>query len=458
MDRGRLRQERELRGWTQLQAAMRIGVDRITWNRWEQGMQEPQPEQQQELCKLLAVTAEELKFTSGNNSLVLATALGTTIMSDNISSSLEQDLTTRLMNILWEWSHNDHYQELQQQINKAVDDYNLVIERDGSEFVVTRRDALRTVVLFAVKTCVSSASRRKNNPVNDLLAQITVGITACWYLRKGKELTLANDALDVYIPTLKAIMESERHREQAAALLVQAHMLKGTLARYLSNNEQSLFALKQAEGYTAAANNATLSVQVARAIAATHNFARRQDLALRYGEKARSLMSKATPLQLQSFVYAGLATYQAHCGRDAHEVLSTLDRAYKTFPKNENVVWFDHTFSNMLINEGEALHYLGKQNKSIAAFDQISKLPDEDCTMTGRVFASINIARAEVARDDQPRDMERAIHYWTQGIEGAKALRLELEFSDSRQVYEMLQAAWPAEPRVKALRGLMVHW
>jgi len=56
----RLKQARELRGWSQAKVAEAIGTDATTVSRWERGLFSPTPYFRERLCKLFARNAEEL--------------------------------------------------------------------------------------------------------------------------------------------------------------------------------------------------------------------------------------------------------------------------------------------------------------------------------------------------------------------------------------------------------------
>src|SRR6266849_7126398 len=58
----RLRQERELRGWTQSEVAERIGSTRINVGRWENGLTVPSPYYRQKLGELFGKSISELGF------------------------------------------------------------------------------------------------------------------------------------------------------------------------------------------------------------------------------------------------------------------------------------------------------------------------------------------------------------------------------------------------------------
>lgn len=56
----RLKQARELRGWSQARVAEKIGTDATTVSRWERGLFSPTPYFREKLCKLFEQNAEEL--------------------------------------------------------------------------------------------------------------------------------------------------------------------------------------------------------------------------------------------------------------------------------------------------------------------------------------------------------------------------------------------------------------
>lgn len=56
----RLKQARELRGWSQAKVAQEIGTDATTVSRWERGLFSPTPYFRERLCKLFGRNAEEL--------------------------------------------------------------------------------------------------------------------------------------------------------------------------------------------------------------------------------------------------------------------------------------------------------------------------------------------------------------------------------------------------------------
>ncbi len=57
-----IRQLRQARGWSQIDLAVRIGVDRSNVTRWESGAKTPSPGNRQRLAKLFGVEVGEIAF------------------------------------------------------------------------------------------------------------------------------------------------------------------------------------------------------------------------------------------------------------------------------------------------------------------------------------------------------------------------------------------------------------
>jgi tetratricopeptide (TPR) repeat protein len=56
------------------------------------------------------------------------------------------------------------------------------------------------------------------------------------------------------------------------------------------------------------------------------------------------------------------------------------------------------------------------------------------------------------------RDMERTLHFWTTAIEGAKTLQSEQRYNEALAAYDIMEAVWPKEKRIRELRDFTLHW
>jgi transcriptional regulator with XRE-family HTH domain len=65
----RLKQARELRGWSQAKVAEQIGTDATTVSRWERGLFSPTPYFRERLCALFGKNAEELGLLESSHQL-----------------------------------------------------------------------------------------------------------------------------------------------------------------------------------------------------------------------------------------------------------------------------------------------------------------------------------------------------------------------------------------------------
>ena len=56
------------------------------------------------------------------------------------------------------------------------------------------------------------------------------------------------------------------------------------------------------------------------------------------------------------------------------------------------------------------------------------------------------------------RDMEKIIHVWVAGIEGARVLKNEQRFNEAVTTYTFMDVIWPNEPRIAELHDHIIHW
>ncbi len=405
----------------------------------------------------------ELGFTEGYPVVTQNTTELEETADDTLASFRRQDLTMRLMRIAWDWStHNARYHELQMLISLELEDNNSMNPDDP----ISRRNALRRLALLPIELCgLSALSAVVKRPTEEILAQCAAGITACWYLRKSKELVFASQVVSTYLPTLKAIAQSSPapQRKAAADLLVQCFLLKSTLSRHVDGSNEAVTYAQQAEKYSEMAENRLLQMLALRTQAAAYHYGNQWEQALLAAEKARYLLQQkqgnTVPAVVQSYVYAGLATYQAYNGKK-QDSLTSLGKAHTLFfaqSLDEPVpIWVDHNKANLILNDGMTHYHLGLQKEALDSFGQINTVQGRSESIS--VESLISQVMAEVSRDDQPRDMEQCIGHWIKGIEGAKMLQSNQRFNEAIVAYTAMRAAWPGEKRIKDLREYTVHW
>jgi transcriptional regulator with XRE-family HTH domain len=458
---------------TREQAAERLGVDPTTVKRWENGTSTPQPINLYSIAEVYGITPQELGL-SAFPSIEETSAAAQNIAAfeeekeeDAITSFRKQDITSRLMHIVWNWllCHYARYQELQTLITLELEGYSRMHPDN-----INRRNALRRIALLAIDLCALSAYQPViKRPVEEILTYCASGIVACWYLRKGKELAFADDAVSKYIPTLKELVKSapEPHRKAAADLLAQSLLLKATCVEQLYGNyAASLYYRQQAETYSEPSGNLALAIAAMRAQAVSYNGANNWERAMYISTKAKNMTEVAeaeeVSLMLQSYVHAGLAYYLARTGsKYKQDALMSSGKAQDFFNvamANKEIapIWIGYDEGNLLLNNGLAYYHLGMSQKAIDSFARIGDLKDTHETYCVESF--IDQAMAEVNREDRSPDLDFCIDRWKRGIQGAIAMHSTEKFTLAVQVYATMCAVWRGEQRVKNLHDYIKHW
>ncbi|WP_165423465.1 helix-turn-helix domain-containing protein [Ktedonosporobacter rubrisoli] len=468
----RLERARLERGWTQEYVAGSIGVEPVTVGRWERGLHKPSAILRHALCSLFEMTKWDLglgddieQSTERDEEQQARPSMPEQNPVDDASTAFRKtDLTERLESLVWTWllrkPTGARYQELQAMISLEAENNKM------KEDLLSRRDALRRLASLPLRVCgLSLVTPVLARPVEEILATCAAGITACWHLRKGKDLVFVSDTLAWYLPTLKEIARigSTTQRKESADLLAQCLTLQSELAMHNSSNSAAISYAQEATQYGHFSENPILHLLAWRRLAAAYFYADRWEQAVQAAEKAKFLLLEAQKAQpilpvVQSYIYAGLATYQAHTGLQ-QDALTSLGKAHTTFfaQSSEPIpIWIsNHSEANLVLNDGLSHLSLGKNREAFDSFQQITKYYID--TEIIRVEATINQVLAEVHSDGQ-RDMDICISLWEEGMHGAKLLHSEQWFNEARLAYAAMRAAWPGEQKIKALREQIVHW
>jgi transcriptional regulator with XRE-family HTH domain len=452
-----------------------VGVSKSTVYRWEKRGDIPQPLHIRALCTLFGVSSQELGFEE-QHAVDVQTIAAEQEEENEFAAFCQQNLILRLMRIVWNWPPDDaRYQMLQLLIIVELED-NSVNEE------ISRRDAFHFLAVVPAEMLGLShfqAVFKKGVSYDDILKYCAAGIIACWYLRKGKELAFADQAVSKYIPTLKAIAQTApmAQRKAAADLLSQCLLLKSTLFRHLYASNDAIPYAQQAETYGEQAGNLMLRILALRTQAAAHYYANHWIPALHAAERAKSLIEERDrqdkqkqqsassqpaeepiPQLVHSYIYAGLATYQARNGyRYKTDALLSLKKAHETFSDEQAPIWIDHNQANLVLNDGTTHHHLGLQQGAIDSLTQISTLPSRTRSEAIYSEALIGLVMAEVSRDDRPRDMAFCIDCWIQGVQRAKALQSQQRMNEAIQAYTAMCIAWPGEKQIEDLREYIVY-
>lgn len=468
MDGAKLKAARLRKGFTQDDLAEVIKVGTSSIRRWENGENTPQPIHMQQLCDTLDITVEELLSIT----LGVPAGLAGTLPHIELPASLprklqvfmQQDLTMRL------WSlHSEPYQtyqEIHTAMARILKDFDSMNENRH----INRREAFLRLVSLAFTPAFASALKSEEVPSatvsRDILTQCAIGIAACWELRKSSEpddLALAFEGVSAYLPVLQRIVkDSSEHRREAARLVMQCLLLKSRLAQHLENLIMAISYAQQALSYSEAAQDVSLHLQAFEKLAGSYVFGKQYQQALQtmqYVEPFLKRKDVMLPLVQQASLSSMLACTLV---RNRQEGSVYLEQAGMLLQEkgNEYPVHVTYNKAGFLLDQGIVYSYQGESQKAMAVFSQVVdpetltlKLPwGEENRVEIINFMAMTSLR------DKDRNMGKTTHFWKAGIEGAKALRSELRFSEAVNAYDLMEYVWPGEKHIVELRDLIQHW
>lgn len=163
---------------------------------------------------------------------------------------------------------------------------------------------------------------------------------------------------------------------------------------------------------------------------------------------------------IRSTVYAGASEYEA-LHNQSHKALPDLQRAHDIFftaSAEEGPFYAEVDRSTFIKADGRAHYHMGQYEKALDSFDQIVDLE----TLSPKIPAQSERVRVEIITHatlamlkQQQKDMELVIKLWQAGIEGATALLSEQRFGEVQNTYDMMEAVWPGEKKIKDLKELL---
>jgi len=340
---------------------------------------------------------------------------------------------------------------LQEGINRAVIDHSTLVGQDHLS-VINRRQALMSLGLIPVHLVRSQSGKSKRGDTDTLLTHCAAGITAAWYLRRGKELKFANDLTSSYISILQPLVysQSEAYRKASAQLLSQSFRLKGSITEHLKKRDPATISYhNEAIKYAQMAENTTEQAIANRMAGFSYWHQEEYEQALLYAEKAYGLVrSKSIPRNIQSFMASGLALCQAVNGKIDDANIS-LAEARNLFDPTMPIPSMHYTESNLLAISADVSQHRGMWQESVDLW--VESLATPDISTLGSIQARINYAKTEVSRDDQPRNMDLCITLLTEAITGAKELDNKHYVREAREAYNLFRIAWPREDAIKQL-------
>jgi transcriptional regulator with XRE-family HTH domain len=482
MEISKLAQARIQKDLTQAQVAEYTGVDVGTVCRWEKGTHQPYLRHVKKLCDLFGQSAQELGLAPSEPVVTPLPVVPVASFKDGsfFASYFQQDVELRLQYIISDWLYCEKPSGassalLQYRLSQELGDISMneQSEQNHRDANISRRAALRRLALFPIHAWGLDAlnATPKWKP-EDILPHCAAGITACKHLSEGQaeDMSLAYGVLTTYLTPLKEIVDqSSMHREEAAGLVGQALLLKATLGVHREGPKRAVNYAKQAAIYSKESGNIPLQLTTLKLLAWTYALDRQEGQALTTISQAQSLLQKqqkkGIPIHplTQSSIYGGVAKWQARNGQEK-DAIATIRNAFDAFHSPEEgfaVTYVDFNYSTLILEDGMTHYHLGQYEKALEIFDQAIDLK----TLAPKVPASSERVRVEIINHEAltslkspNKDMELSIQLWKAGIQGAIDLRSEQRFGEALTAYDIMQALWPGDRRIKELRDLTRHW
>ncbi len=454
MEKSRLAQARKKKHWTLKQAANAVGVSINTFNRWELGEQRPYRHNLDQLCKIFNASLEELGF--GFEAINAVQPPPHPLIIDLFG----HDLVMRLQSVAFV---PQRFEAVQRQVTTILEEFDTM---HGD--MMTRRDALLRLASLPL-----IASLRPGMPVRqptDVITQCAAGMAACWHLSESsleEDLHRAFKAASSYIPALKSIVEhSSQYRQDAAALVGQCSLLKTVLGWHLVGLKQAISYAQDAITYAQAAEDMTLQVTAMDYQSWAYYYDQQSKLAVQTAAQAHALVrlyeAKLPPI-LSSGVCCSYAVMQARNGEPGS--VRIFEQAEKYFLISSqgtpsHYIYTGYTLSDMFVNYGIMQYFSGEHGKAQDAFYQLidpqqltTKLP-----LSGRTRVETLNFMALSSLKQKDKDMEQTIRFWKAAMNGAVSLQSEQRYTEAHLTYEIMDAVWPNEKKIKELRELTIHW
>jgi len=447
---------RKQKCWSIQKTAEETAVSWRTYQRWEHGTQHPHLFNLDRLSKAFGKLPEDLGFSTAvevERGEKACLTPGDMLMSSQISHQSAPTLFEMGMLLLSMAKQQQHWSinALLAHIEPALKGY-LMEEQDRE---IARRQVLKLLVglppaLFGLQQLGNTTPLS----AEEVLPFCVAGMSACWSLSKGNELSVVERSLSSYLSSLVTIVQqSSKHQSMAASLASQGYQIACILALQQNRLKDREAYGKQAIEYGQLAGDPNLLVAAMILQAGTYYHAKHPTKTLRMYQETLPYIGRVTPL-LQGRVYVGLAEAYARCGQK-QEALTHLGLAYDTFPQHpENDPSFDFadcSFSSLFLWDGRTRLELDQPDEALQTFNNLQNL--KNISERTRIAIINHQAEASVILGD----LEQSRAYVIAGRDGAVALGSEKRYNEAYGIYQQMRILWRNDPRVKELADLFVR-
>jgi len=437
--------------WSIGVTSKKIGVSVNTFNRWERGLQRPQPGKLDQLCLAFAMSPQELGFDPILTPRDCAT---TTVQeptpADNPTAGLP---TTPVCNeTTAPLPQHDKFFLYVEPVKKNPATLYQALDDGGNEWV-SRKQA--TAFLASAPLAVFDLARHTKELLlysDEVLSFCTTCLPLCWQLYYEGGFTELGCVLPGYITQLSTLAQlPSQQQAQAAHLASQIHQLGYLLALQHRDYGTSLEHTQKALHYGEVARDFNLqTASLARRAYVYSCMHRHMPKLLAYQEALR-LCNHCSPL-LKGYIYAGLAETYADCGDESRtrEFLRRAREHYPDRPEDDPVYSYTHfrwaTFYTFAGKMYLHLHQPQQAWKAFATVEQLVPIDEEPY----RVELLVNQATTALALEE----LEQSCILLAAAAKAARALGSDLRYDEAYIVYERMQKKWGQEPPVKALADL----
>lgn len=461
---------------SQFEAAECVKVGLGTYQRWESGKSRPQPQHMRQLCEVFGAIFDDSSlmpsFEAASNPpstpfIEEKPALITREELDEAGAFITAHMTTHL----WSLAFKEYpTREKQNIIRQAIKDFD-TMNTNNKNYQITRREALCSLATLPLITFGLTTPGKAVQPsqYGSVLAQCAASLEACWQLYQdgnASDTTLAFKSVSKYLSVLQPIIKDSSHyRKEATDLAARYALLKTLLGWICANPTETLQYAKDAVALCKETGDISLQLSAYSKLAWGYFYNKQYIPALRTAQEAEGLLLQyyrlpnAQPLHpiVQGGTYSTLALMLARNGQSPD---AALGKTTEIDPGNEAYALMSSKRSTLLLEAGWTYCYYDDQKKAMQILEQRidpeTLSPRMPQSMMGRV-ETINIMALSSLKS-KDRDIERTIHFWVAGIEGAKTLRNQQRFNEALTTYEFMEMVWPGDSRIKVLRDYIVQW
>lgn len=476
---------------SQLEAAERVNVGLVTYQRWERGKRRPQPHHMRSLCGIFGpqlVYGEQTAYLedmpsheeetssfltpSVSNPPDLIAQATTSILLTEEDQELRSLLTTHMTAHLWSLVLRDHAtsHEKRCSIRQAIEEFDSM-NAENKNYQITRREAIGTLATLPLITFGLTLPGKEiaSAQYGSVLAQCAASLEACWELYENgnkSEMLLGFQCASKYLTTLRNIGQaSAQYQKETLHLATQYALLKTILGWHCAGPTATIQYAREAVALSREVGDISLQLSAYNKLAWAYSYEKKYIQALASAQEAEVILEhyeqqpngEPVPSSIRGGIYSTLALMQVKNGQLSDRALG---KATERDPGNDVYAYLDFTRSTMLLEAGWIYCY---QDNHTKVMEVLEKRIDPETfssriqqTEIGRIETLNIMALSSLKAKD--RDIERTIHFWKAAVEEAKTLRSDFFFDMAFTTYEHMAVVWPGERRIRELRGHLEHW